>query len=189
MAVNPGKGPDKSARLTRNVDIFRLEPAGSSAVTILIGIALFCDALAIFILVTGGFNIGAMIGVLTLFAVSGLFFWFAFAQRNSSVVVTDRDLRLQIPVYGRRILLEKINSNQIRTINNLPASPYQLSWRLNGLGVPGYHLGWFSSHGKGRILASVTTPRVLVIPTNDKYTLLLSTPEPEGLTRRLRALK
>ena len=188
MAMNHDSGTDKSARLTPTLDIFPLEPASSSTVSILIGIALFCAVLSIFIGVTGGFRFGSIFGFVVLLAVSGLFFWFAIAQRSSSVVLSDRDLTLRIPLYGRRIPLEKIKSDQIRILNNHASSPYQLGWRLNGLGVPGYRLGWFSSHGKGRILASVTTPRVLAIPTRDQYTLLLSTPESDAMTKRLRKL-
>lgn len=169
-------------------DAFPLEKAGSSAVSILIAIALFCDALAVFLFLNGGFQPGTLIGGGITLAVSGLFFWFAIAQRNSSVTLNARELILRVPMYGRRIPLDKINSDQIRTINNISTSTYQLGWRLNGLGVPGYSLGWFSSHGKGRILASVTTARVLAIPTRDKYTLLLSTPELSALTNRLREL-
>jgi len=92
--MNPNSSPDKSARLTRNLDIFPLEPASRSAVSVLVGIALFCDGLAIFIFVAGGFRSGSIFGLAILLAVSGMFFWFAIAQRTSSVVLSDRDLML-----------------------------------------------------------------------------------------------
>lgn len=183
------KGSKRVATHSRGNDVFLLEPAGRMAVGTLFGIAVFLDILAVVMLVTGGvFTIGTVIGLLVILSVSSLFFLFAVAQRSSRIVLNEQELHLQVPLYGRRIPLASINSSQARPVNNLASSPYQLKWRRNGLGVPGYSLGWFSSQGKGRILASVTTSRALAIPTRDDYTLLVSAKDPDALTRRLREL-
>ena len=168
-------------------DRYPLEPASRNTVRILIGIALACDGLAIIIFWMSGLQPGAIVGMAVAVFISSLFFWFAVAQRKSNVTVDNQALQLHLPLYGRRIPLQKINADQIRTLQNLPASPYRLRWRLNGLGVPCYSLGWFSSHDKGRILASITTPEVLMIPTHDKYSLLLSIQNPEALTAGLQS--
>ncbi|WP_417763517.1 PH domain-containing protein [Shewanella sp.] len=52
-----------------------------------------------------------------------------------------------------------------------------LSWRTNGIGLPGYHLGWFQLKQDGKALVAVSnTQQLLYIPTTLGFSLLLSTP-------------
>jgi hypothetical protein len=53
--------------------------------------------------------------------------------------------------------------------------------------VPGYDLGWFSTFGKGKVLAAITkTDQVIAIPTTKGYTLLVSVEQPDQVTAQLR---
>ena len=57
---------------------------------------------------------------------------------------------------------------------------YQPKWRTNGAGLPGYAAGWFKLRNKEKALVFLTDrSRVVYIPTNKDYSVLLSVREAE----------
>ncbi len=61
----------------------------------------------------------------------------------------------------------------------------RLTWRTNGLGVPGYQLGWFQSVGAGKILAALTAKNAVTFQTKSGFAVLLSVIDNAGLERAL----
>ncbi len=52
--------------------------------------------------------------------------------------------------------------------------------RTNGAGLPGYQAGWFRLQSGEKALVFVTDlERVVYVPTNEGYSLLLSVEEPD----------
>ena len=61
-------------------------------------------------------------------------------------------------------------------------------WKTNGVGLPGYQAGWFRLRRGGKALLFVTDrTRVVFVPTNEGYSVLLSVPDPDVFLRTLRA--
>jgi len=81
------------------------------------------------------------LAALTTLAIAGLFLWFYFAQRSSSIEVSNSEISIHIPIYGRTINANEIVPGSIQTISLTQDTPFRLTWRTNGLGVPGYQLG------------------------------------------------
>ena len=102
-----------------------------------------------------------MLAALTTWATAGLFLWFLVAQRRSVVVVGDGQLKITIPLYGRTIALDRVMPGSVRAVSLPGDETYRLTWRTNGLGLPGYQLGWFRARGAGKVLAAVTSGEVI----------------------------
>ena len=102
-----------------------------------------------------------MLAALTTWATAGLFLWFLVAQRRSVVVVGDGQLKITIPLYGRTIALDRVMPGSVRAVSLPGDETYRLTWRTNGLGLPGYQLGWFRAKGAGKVLAAVTSGEVI----------------------------
>ena len=167
---------------------FRLQSAGTAALATLLACALFCLVLTGYLLSIRAVQPQVLwLAALTTLAIAGLFAWFAIAQRGSSVAITDDQLRIGIPLYGRVIKLDRIIAGSIQDVSMATDAGYRLSWRSNGLAVPGYQLGWFRAQGAGKVLAAITGHEVLAFRTKDDYAVLLSVADRAGLRQALHA--
>ena len=125
----------------------------------------------------------------SLLLIVGLFLgWLAFSFGHPSVVLTDEDLRLNAPLYGTTIPNAEIAVNQARIVDLNNEPPLNPRFRTNGIGLPGYRVGWFRLRNGDRALAAITRPKqVLYVPTTRDYSLLLSVAEPEELLQSLQS--
>jgi len=65
---------------------------------------------------------------------------------------------------------------------------YKPRWRVNGIGMPGFSLGWFTSK-QSKIFAAISDrENVVVIPTSAGYTILASPSNPQEFVDKIRAL-
>jgi hypothetical protein len=126
--------------------------------------------------------------VLALLGVIALMISLLYSPRHLRVELSPDSLRIRGDVYGRTIPVSALDVDQAEMIR-LRESPYAPSWRMNGVGLPGYLSGWFKLRSKERGLLFVTDQEHVVrIPTRKGYTLLLSVAEPERFLERLRAM-
>jgi Bacterial PH domain len=129
---------------------------------------------------------GAAAGVLCV-PLAALFAWFAFEQRRSTIVVTDRNVILKVPIYGRTMELGRLIPDSLRKVTMKDPERYRLTLRTNGLGVPGYQLGWFRTKGAGRVLAAISGNDLVVWQTRDDYGVIVSPQDCDGLIAALGA--
>ena len=167
---------------------FPIQAAGKAALITLLAVAGLCLALAVYFWsIRLTHPLVMSIGALTTLALAGLFCWFAVARRGATVVIEGDQMCIAIPLYGRTIKLDQVVRGSVRAVLLGSDTDYRLTWRTNGLDVPGYQLGWFRGQGIGRVLASVTGKEVLAFRTKDDYPVLLSMADRAGLERAMRA--
>ncbi len=117
---------------------------------------------------------------LVLIAVIVLFIFIGYSSRHMNFTVSDEGLRIGPGLYGRFIPRGDINAEGVRVINLNADAEYKPKWRTNGAGLPGYSAGWFKLANKEKALLFVTDrSRVVYIPTNKDYSVLLSVREAE----------
>jgi hypothetical protein len=117
---------------------------------------------------------------LVLLAVLGLFIYIGYSSRNMNFTISDEGLRISPGLYGRFIPKEDINTEGVKVINLNTEKEYTPKWRTNGAGLPGYSAGWFKLANKEKALCFLTDrSRVVYIPTNKDYSVLLSIREAE----------
>ncbi|MFC1509791.1 PH domain-containing protein [Candidatus Omnitrophota bacterium] len=115
-----------------------------------------------------------------------LFGYMAFASRLVKFEVSREGLRITKEIYGRQIPLESLRIDKAEIINLRNSTQYRLKSRTNGTGLPGYKAGWFRLQNGEKALVFVTDmTRVLYLPTDQDYSLLLSAENPEGLIKAL----
>lgn len=128
----------------------------------------------------------SVILVAILVVLIALFGWIIYSARNTAVHVEPEGLRISGTLYGRRIPLASLRLGEARQLNLGRDTDHQLKWRTNGIGLPGYKAGWFRLKNGEKALAFITDPhRVLYIPTDDGYSLLLSAQEPARILQSL----
>ncbi len=115
-----------------------------------------------------------------------LFLWFAYSTSNLSTTVEKDSLHLHVPIYGRTIPLSSLDLNSAQVANLNESPELKPRWRTNGIGIPGYAVGWFKLRNGDKALAAVTSKhKVLYMKTTEGYSLLLSLERPEQFLDRL----
>ena len=115
-----------------------------------------------------------------------LFIYFiCISSRNTKFEVTATGLKITGNIYGRMLPYDILRLEQVHPINMISQSEYKLRFGTSSTNMPGYKAGWFRSR-QGKMLAFVTDPtRVLFIPTQKGYGVLLSVDQPEILLEAL----
>ena len=167
---------------------FKVRPAGAIATNTLLGLAAFCLLVAVCLIwwFSGFAPVIGWIAGLMLLALAGFFIWVRGAQANSSIEVTDREVRLWTPLYGRSIALASVRPGSVAIVSISKDGPNRLKWRTNGLGVPGYQLGWFRTHGGARALVAATGDEVVAFQTTDDFSVFVSVVDAARLEAALR---
>jgi hypothetical protein len=133
------------------------------------------------------FSVGLGVFLLALFL---LFVYIAYSSRHMTCDVSGTELRIAGGPYGRRIPLEALLLDRARVVDLTREREFELRWRTNGIGMPGYAAGWFKLRNKEKALAFVTDRRrALYLPTRQGFVLLLSLECPYELLESVRRLR
>ncbi|MDH3199038.1 MAG: PH domain-containing protein [Candidatus Krumholzibacteria bacterium] len=136
---------------------------------------------------SGPLWVALAVGVFTL-AIAGLMFYLAFSSRNVRFEVTSEALAIHGDMFGRTIPLSALDIDQAQRLDLRREPQYRARWRTFGTGLPGYSAGWFKLRNGEKALLFVTDSRRIVrIPTNQGYWLMVSPEQPEGFIESLRA--
>lgn len=118
----------------------------------------------------------------------GFFGYTLYGAYHSSVEVTDNELVINVPFYGRSIPLNELDiagAERISLSANQQAGP-SFGHRTNGMSVPGYRTGWYKlKNGRKALLALSSKERVVLIPGKGDYDVMLSVRDPEAFMLKL----
>ena len=118
--------------------------------------------------------------------IGAMFTWFAFTASSLTVSVDDGELRVRVPFYGRSIPVTSLDAASAQIVNLTESTDLRLRTRTNGIGLPGYAVGWFRLGNGEKALAAVTTRhQVLYIRTTLGYSLLLSLADPDRFLEQI----
>ena len=125
------------------------------------------------------------IALVTLF-IGAMFAWFAFTASSLTVSVDDGALQIRVPFYGRSIPVSRLDAESAQIVNLKESSDLRLRARTNGIGLPGYAVGWFRLGNGEKALAALTAKnQVLYIQTTLGYSLLLSLADPDRFLKQI----
>ena len=97
-----------------------------------------------------------------------LFFGIFYSMRNTNLSLTDKEVIIKSMFYGRKIPLENILIDEIKSINLTENVEYKISIRTNGIGLPGFRLGWMRlKNGQKALVYLTDVNNVLLLPTKD----------------------
>jgi len=122
---------------------------------------------------------GIVAVVLLLVALAILFAAIALSPRRATFVVSSDGIRIKRALYGRAIPLESIDVERARHIDFALEKSLEPVRRTNGIGLSGYSEGWFKLRNGEKALLFVTDrSRVVYVPTDLGYSLMLSVSDP-----------
>jgi len=104
----------------------------------------------------------------------------AYSSQNTRLEISPDGLTINSRLYGRTISAESLVSEEAKQVDLTQDSPYALRVRTIGVALPGYRAGWFRLRNGEKALVFVTDlERVVYVPTDEGYSILLSVAEPE----------
>ncbi|MGL4894963.1 MAG: PH domain-containing protein [Shewanella sp.] len=113
-----------------------------------------------------------------LLAMLGGFSWVFYQSSHAQLVLTDTELTLDVPFYKVQLSRSDILPAEARIVDLRQEAHLTPSFKTNGIGMPGFQLGWFNLQGKGRAFLAITDQSQLVlVPTTKGYSLLLTVPQ------------
>lgn len=135
-----------------------------------------------------GKGVWVLIAVLViLVAAAAMLGWVAWSTKHSRAEVSPQGLRLVGDLWGRTIPLETLRLDEARIVD-LRAEPDLVPRRRTmGTGLPGFAAGWFRLRNSEKALIYLTDrTRVVYLPTDEDYSVMLSSEEPERLLDALK---
>jgi len=135
---------------------------------------------------TTTYVLGTMALLLVVLATASV--WITWSASHSSLSISNRAIHLHVPFYGRAIPTSSVDLSHAK-ISTFDASPeLRTTLRINGIGLPGYNVGWFKlANGTKALVAVTSSERVLYIPTHEGFALLVTVREPDAVLQALRS--
>jgi len=118
------------------------------------------------------FTIGIMLIVIIPLII--LIFGIINSMKNTTISLSENELIIKSIFYGRKVPLENIIVDEIKKINLEENTEYDISFRTNGISIPGFKSGWMRLKNGKKALSFITDKNnVVLIPVKD-YLLLFS---------------
>jgi len=138
------------------------------------------------------YSVGLVLGILAacLLVGGGFLAWLARSASALSVSIDGDRLRIEAPLYGRSLPIVALELDRARIERLDKQSEIRPRIRTNGIGLPGYGVGWFRLKNREKALAVIVgRGEVLYLPTSEGYAILLSAREPRRLLDALIAAR
>jgi hypothetical protein len=112
-----------------------------------------------------------------------------FTTKNTSISIKDGEVIINSFLYGRKILINNILTNEIKTINLKQDEEYRISAKTNGISLPNYKSGWMRlKNGKRALVFLTNEEKVLLMPTKD-FIILFSMEKAEEFINKIKGIK
>ncbi|MBM7070963.1 hypothetical protein SOPP22_02355 [Shewanella sp. OPT22] len=112
---------------------------------------------------------------------------------KADIEISESNLEFDVPLYSKSIPLRVLDIGNAQIVDLTQSKDFQIKFRQNGIGLPGYQLGYFQLdqpyHGATKALLSVTAPtKVIVLPTKENLLLIFSVDHPQQALSKLKQI-
>lgn len=117
--------------------------------------------------------------------------WTLYGSQRASLQLSSDGMSFRGDVWGRKTIpLQRIRVRDARMVNLDNEPELRPSSKRMGTGLPGYASGWFRLRSGEKALIYLTDRRkVVYIPTDLGYNVLVSVAEPEKLLSELHSIR
>ncbi|WP_299802439.1 hypothetical protein [uncultured Shewanella sp.] len=113
------------------------------------------------------------------------FSWMFYKVNDSKLIMSSDSLTLDVPFYGFSLPISEIDSAGIKRLDLKKEPDFKPDLRANGMGMPGFQLGWFRlANEQKAFVANSNAEKLVMIPTLHNYPLIVSLQEPGKLLNR-----
>lgn len=113
--------------------------------------------------------------------------YIGYSSQQVQFELSATELQIEGDPYGKSIPIADLSIERAKKIDLSEQHSYRPKWRTNGIGLPGYHSGWFRlENGEKALLWVTNSKNVIYIPTTRGYSLLMSPKNPDEFFASLR---
>lgn len=163
---------------------FALTPLGSTGTLSFIALLIGLIGIGIYIYYKALPQTSKVVIAAVLMPMFIAFSWMFYKVNDAKLIVTPDSVTVDVPFYRFSLPIEEVDVAGIRQLNwSVGAdTAFKPDLRVNGVGMPGFQLGWFSLVGQSKAFVAVTeTDHVVLLPTVQGYPILLSLEQPDTL--------
>jgi len=109
-----------------------------------------------------------LVPVFILLGISVLLVGIIFSMKNTSISIKDNEIIIKSFLYGRKIPIDEVLFDEIKTVNLNESKEYNVAVRTNGIYLPNFLSGWTRLKNGKKALAYLTNrEKVLFMPTQN----------------------
>jgi hypothetical protein len=124
---------------------------------------------------------------LLLLSVAAALVWIYVKSTSAVMRIDGQVVTLDAAFYGRTVPLASIKLREVRTVRLGEGMPLAPKSRTNGVGLPGFRLGWFRlANGERALLAVNGSGQAVYLPTSEGYSILVTLKRPVAFIEALR---
>jgi hypothetical protein len=129
---------------------------------------------------TTTFWVICLVAGIVVFGIIGILIILGYQSRQVFFMVTNKGLSIGSGHYGKFIPREDILTDGVKVVNLKKESVFRPKSKTDGSTFPGFSSGWYRLANEEAALVFVTKrSKVVYIPTNKEYSVLLSIREAE----------
>lgn len=130
-------------------------------------------------------NVSKAVSIGVLLPMVLAFSWMFYKVNDAKLIISADALTLDVPFYGFSLPIADIDSARIKRLDWEKEPDLKPDFRANGMGMPGFRLGWFRLVNEQKaFIATTSTDNIVMIPTLRGYPLIVSLDEPDKLLSR-----
>jgi hypothetical protein len=103
---------------------------------------------------------------------------------STKVVLDGQKLMVGGGLYKVSVDTKTIQKDRVESVS-LDSGSFALGYRVNGVGMPGFALGWFQPPKGKKLFVLVTDSHPLIIPTSGDFDIVVSPKDPKGFLNAL----
>lgn len=162
--------------------VYPLAPLTSTGQGSFVALIALLIALAVFIYFKKMPQVSKAVSIGILLPLVMAFSWMFYKVNDAKLIISSDTLTLDVPFYGFSLPLIDIDSAEIKRLDLDNEPQFKPDFRTNGMGMPGFQLGWFRlANEQKAFVANTNTDKLVLIPTLQNYPLILSLEEPNTL--------
>lgn len=110
----------------------------------------------------------------------------ACVRHNRADIVDGRLLIRAGLLFHRKVPLDQVAFDQVEILYAPRSVREWIGWRVFGIGMPGFHAGWFRKDGRWVFVQALRNAPALRLPTRGRADIVLAVATPQDALAKLR---
>lgn len=102
-----------------------------------------------------------------------------------SIVIDDQTLKIEMAFYSQSVNRTDLIPTSARIFLLSKSPELRMRLRTNGIGLPGYQVGWFILNNDSKAFAAITSDEAVYVQTTKGYSLLFSADNAKNIVAKL----
>lgn len=162
--------------------VYQLAPLTSTGHWSFIVLLAILIGLGVFIYLKNMPKVSKAVAIGVLLPMVLAFSWMFYKVNDAELIISGDTVTLDVPFYGFSLPRREVELAKVERVDWSQTPELKPDLRANGVGMPGFQLGWFRlANEQKAFVATTSTDNLVLLPTTRNYPLILSLENPEQI--------